>query len=52
MLYAAEHPSRIEKLALVGMGPVNDEMKERYEANIASRLSRDEREEMSELRRS
>jgi pimeloyl-ACP methyl ester carboxylesterase len=39
LLYAALHPTRIDKLLLLGIGPVNAAMHEQYELNVRARLS-------------
>lgn len=48
--YAALYPDRIEKLVLIGMGPLTEEMSEVASANLLAPLSLDDRERMQEIR--
>jgi proline iminopeptidase len=54
LLYAAAYPERLDRLALIGLGPLNDEMAAVARANLLKPLTQSERLEharLSQLRR-
>jgi proline iminopeptidase len=50
LVYAVAHPGRVERLALVGMGPISDELDAVAAANLLKPLSAAERVERGGLR--
>lgn len=50
LVYAIAHPEQVDRLALVGMGPINDEMDAVASANLLKPLSAAERDERASLR--
>lgn len=49
LLYGMRFPDRIERMALIGLGPLNDELAAVASANLLQPLSRSEREEFERL---
>jgi pimeloyl-ACP methyl ester carboxylesterase len=49
LLYAIGFPDRIERMALIGLGPLNDDLAAVASANLLQPLSRSEREEFERL---
>jgi len=50
LVYAIAHPDHVERVALLSMGPIDDEMDTVAEANILKPLSAVERDELATLR--
>lgn len=50
LLYAAAYPERVERLALVGLGPINDDMAAVAHANVLRPLSAEDLERRRVLR--
>lgn len=51
LYYATTYPENVESVVLIGMGPINPEMTEIYQANVLHKLSKEEQNEFKSLRK-